>query len=100
MGDGTSSGWIGQYNSGQQINLSHTWFREYTFIIKVKAKDPYNTESDWGTLEVSMPKNNPFIHKFPFLGGLLDRFPLFNQFIIRMYEETTRVWSDSSFPLC
>ena len=85
-GDGTSSGWIGPYNSGQQINLSHTWFREYTFIIKVKAKDPYNTESDWGTLEVSMPKNNPFIHKFPFLGGLLDRFPLFNQFIIRFME--------------
>jgi parallel beta-helix repeat protein len=72
--DGTSSGWIGPYDSGQQINLSHTWFIEDTFIIKAKAQAPYNTESDWGTLEVSMPVNQ-HIYSFPLIQRLLERFP-------------------------
>jgi len=65
-GDGTSNGWIGPYNSGQQITLSHTWYREDTFTIKAKVKDPYNDESDWGTLDVTMPRNK-VLHNSMFL---------------------------------
>jgi hypothetical protein len=80
-GDGASSGWSGPYNSGQQVTLSHTWYREDTFTIKAKAKDPYNTESDWGTLEVTMPRNKAissslsqwFLERHPLLNLLLQR---------------------------
>jgi outer membrane protein assembly factor BamB len=54
-GDGSNTGWVGQYNSGEEITLSHRWSEKGTYIIRCKAKDPYNAESDWGTLSVTMP---------------------------------------------
>jgi hypothetical protein len=56
-GDGTNYGWIGPYDSGTTVNGSHVWSSQGTYIIKVKAKDIHDEESDWGTLEVTMPKN-------------------------------------------
>jgi len=57
-GDDTSSnGWIGPYNSGEEVIVSHTYAREGTFIIKAKAKDEHELESSWGQLSVSMPRN-------------------------------------------
>jgi len=57
-GDGSRSGWIGPYHSGETIILNHTWNRRGSFVIQAKAKDIYGLESGWSTLEVSMPKNN------------------------------------------
>ena len=57
-GDGTRTGWIGPYHSGETITLNHTWNRRGSFVIQAKAKDIYGLESDWSALEVSMPKNN------------------------------------------
>lgn len=65
-GDGSNSGWQGPYPSGTEITLNHTWMIEGTFTIKAKAKDEYDEESDWATLEVSIPKNKPNIN-MPFL---------------------------------
>jgi len=73
----------GPYPSGQEIMVKHTWNEKGAYIIKVKAKDIYEAESDWATLEVSMPKNKtintPFFnflenhpHLFPLLRQLLD----------------------------
>jgi len=85
-GDGTTTGWIGPYNSGQQITRSHTWIYEDTFTIKIKAKDPYNDESDWETLAVTMPRykelhNSLFIrlyeqfqNAFPILRNIFNNF--------------------------
>ena len=33
------------------------WSEEGEYIVKAKAKDPYGAESDWATLEVTVPKN-------------------------------------------
>ncbi len=55
-GDGTSSNWLGPFNSGEGIDVKHAWAEKGTYTIKAKAKDVHNAESDWGTLEVSMPK--------------------------------------------
>lgn len=54
-GDNSSSGWIGPYNSGQEIIEGHTWDERGTYIIRAKAKDNNGLESNWGTLEVVMP---------------------------------------------
>jgi len=56
-GDDTNTGWIGPYHSGEEITKSHSWSKKDTYVIRCKAKDPYSDESEWGTLEVSMPKN-------------------------------------------
>ena len=46
-GDGTPSNWIGPYASGVQVTMSHSWNTSGTYLVKVKAKDTYDAESDW-----------------------------------------------------
>lgn len=59
-GDGTNSGWVGSYASGATGSAKHRWSAQGSYQIKVKAKDIYDAESDWGTLDVTMPKNGPY----------------------------------------
>jgi len=73
-GDSSNTGWIGPYNSGEQIPLSHSWSKQGTYIIKGKAKDPYNEEGPEGTLTVIMPKNKAINFNSLFL-KLLEQFP-------------------------
>jgi len=55
-GDGTDSGWIGLYDSGETAEASHSWSAKGSYEIKVKAKDVIGLESDWSDpLPVSMP---------------------------------------------
>ena len=68
-GDGTNTGWIGLYPSATMVNASHVWNTQGDYTIKVKAKDCYDVESTWATLDVSMP-----LHK-----QVEKRMPLFNQ---------------------
>jgi outer membrane protein assembly factor BamB len=73
-GDGTNSGWIGPYTSGEEQTVNHTWNKKGTYTIQVKAKDNYSAESDWGTLQVTMPTS----YYIPFMQlwmRLLERFP-------------------------
>lgn len=59
-GDGTNTGWIGVFPTGDTAKISHEWHQTGTYTIKAKTKDVYDAESDWGTLEVAVPKNNGF----------------------------------------
>ena len=45
-GDGTNSGWVGPFVSGDEAVMNHTWTRALSFYIKVKAKNNYG-ESEW-----------------------------------------------------
>ncbi|EMR74826.1 PDK repeat-containing protein [Thermoplasmatales archaeon SCGC AB-540-F20] len=65
------------FPSGVEAHANHTWTNKGTYIIKAKAKDSYMAESEWGTLEVTMPKNQNmwFLHwleRFPILQMILD----------------------------
>jgi hypothetical protein len=71
--DGTNSGWLGPYNSGQQASTTHSWSTQGTYNVKIKAKDTPGEESDWATLQVVMPRNRMIQNSF--LLGLLERFP-------------------------
>jgi len=58
--DGTNSGWIGPYASGELCSTSHTWQSPGTYNISVKAKDVYGEESDWSPqLLVTMKNRAP-----------------------------------------
>jgi hypothetical protein len=77
-GDQTNSSWLGPYNSGEEISVSHTWSKRGTYIIKAKAKDTFGSESDWEILEVSMPRTISFksmfikfLEQFPFAFPIL-----------------------------
>ena len=63
-GDKTNSGWLGPYNSGENISMSHSWNKKGNYNIRIKAIDDPNNdgnlsdgnESDWSdSLIVSMP---------------------------------------------
>jgi len=75
-GDGTVKEMIGPYDSNEEITSSHQWLQRGNYIIQVKAKDCNDEESNWGTLEVSMPKNKPY-NKLPFLNFLENHPNLF-----------------------
>ncbi|RLF57244.1 MAG: hypothetical protein DRN27_08160 [Thermoplasmata archaeon] len=72
--DGSNSGWIGPYNSGQEITVSHIWDEENAYTIKAKSKDIFDEESSWGSLEITMPLNQQY-YSFPLLQRLLELLP-------------------------
>jgi hypothetical protein len=58
-GDGAYTGWIGPYNSSEEISLKHIWASQGSYTIKAKAKDLYDATSDWGFFTIKLPKNKP-----------------------------------------
>lgn len=77
-GDGSDSGWIGPYNSGETVIAKHTWAEEKTYTIQAKAKDTNGLESDWATLVISMLKSKLSAKPLSLrlLENLIQRFPL------------------------
>ena len=74
-GDGTNSGWIGYYQSGEPCIVSHEWSEQGIYEIKVKAKDIYGQESNWSDpLPITMPYsfNRSLLQ---LLDWLFQRFP-------------------------
>jgi uncharacterized protein (UPF0248 family) len=79
-GDNSNSGWIGPYPSDQEVITDHHWSKKGDYTIKCKVKDIIYAESDWATLEVTMPRNRAlynsllltFLERFPFLERLFQ----------------------------
>ena len=76
-GDGEFEDWFGPFESGEEVTHSHTWSEQGTPTIKAKAKDIWGAESDWGTLDVIIPKNQNmwflrWLERFPILQKILD----------------------------
>jgi hypothetical protein len=60
-----ATGWIGSYASGEQVTVSHQWVQQDTFLIKVCAKNEHDVVSDWGIIEVEVPRDQMFFsHPF------------------------------------
>ena len=61
-GDGSTTGWLGPFASGNTISTSHMWGSVGTYSIKVKAKDVNNAESEWSdslTVTITLPNSPP-----------------------------------------
>jgi len=82
------SGWLGPYDSGDTVTVSHVWDEKGDYNIKVKAKDVNGEESPWSDpLPITMPKNkaiNPFTI---FLERLMERFPILEQILQPIYDK-------------
>jgi len=83
-GDETNTSWLGVYESGEKIYVNHTWSEKGTYVIMARAKDVYDAIGDWGTLEVTMPKNKPFFYNSPLLNWLFERFPIIQRLLIAL----------------
>jgi hypothetical protein len=63
-GDGSESGWLGPFETGEECQASHIWTTKGDNQIKVKAKDVHGVESEWSDpLLVSMPKYKLYLHR-------------------------------------
>jgi hypothetical protein len=65
--DGYIEPWIGPYDSGEVVTISHKWSKNGEYIIKAKAKDTFNQESSWSEFVVTMPRGklkNVFFSNF------------------------------------
>lgn len=76
--------WLGPYESGEEIKLTHSFAGKGTFIVSAKAKDVHGLESQWSELSVTMPKNKDLpvkIERRQFISFLLKTyFPnIFNE---------------------
>lgn len=81
-GDGSYVDWFGPYESGEEVTVSHTWDEQGEYNIRAKTKDIFEAESEWGTLQVTMPVNQ-HSYSFPLLQRILELFP--NAFPILRY---------------
>jgi hypothetical protein len=62
-GDGTTSGWIGPYNSGSSGSASKSWNTEGSYVIKAVAKDTHGKLSVWSDpLTVTLPRTRSTIN--------------------------------------
>jgi outer membrane protein assembly factor BamB len=79
-GDGTTIDWTEEYASGEKVRFTHTFKKQGTHNISAKAKDVMGEESDWGYLEVKVPKNKMMYNSL--LIRLLERFPILERFLL------------------
>ncbi len=80
-GDNSSNEWLGSFKSGEEVKSSHIWDEDGEYIIRIKSKDMDNAESDWETLEVTMPKNkSTVLNYFTFLNNFLRNLMINNIF--------------------
>lgn len=55
-GDDIEPEWIGPFEQGTTIEISHLWVEEKTYTLQVKAKDIHDIESDWTYHQISLPR--------------------------------------------
>lgn len=65
-GDGTNSGWIGPYTSGQLVTVTHNWTSPGEYEVRAKAKDVNDISSKWSdilivTIIIDNPPDSPTI---------------------------------------
>ncbi len=72
--DGTTSGWLGPYSSGEEINATHSWNKKGDYFIKAKTKDIFGAESGWTNKMIHMPSSYEQPH-IRFIDWLLRQFP-------------------------
>jgi hypothetical protein len=66
--DNTTSNWTGLYDSGSTLKFKYSWDIVGEYTVRARVKDTYGLESDWGTLEINIPRvkksSNMFFQRF------------------------------------
>jgi len=72
-GDGGTLEDFGPYNSGTEIELSHTWNGQDDYIIEAWARDELGAIGEKGTLRITVPKNNPANFNLKIINWIFSR---------------------------
>ncbi len=84
-GDGQIEEWMGPYTSGEEVIKNHSWNKQGIYIVKAKAKDNFEHESDWGIFEVKIPRSR--LTSITYLQKLIENlsgiFPIFYNFLLK-----------------
>ena len=65
---------LAKIKTGQKVTVAHSWDERGKYVIEAKAKDSFDAESNWSTLEATMPKTKTFHFNQNLLNLLLERF--------------------------
>jgi hypothetical protein len=75
--DGTNTGWLGPYASGQSASASHSWETQGSYDVKVKSKDTHDAEGIWSDpVSIAVPRSRTFslfthlVEQYPLLASL------------------------------
>jgi parallel beta-helix repeat protein len=79
-GDGTFEEWIGPYDSGEMITVSHIWTEWGQYKIVVRAKDTNDLIGLWGTLSMTISKSRAISINSLFY-NLLEQFPILQKIL-------------------
>lgn len=82
-GDGTTSEWLGEYDSGEECQATHIWQIKGSYLIKVKVKDEWGAESDWSDLLTIRMQKRKFVNIH--LLDLLNQFESWNMFLEELF---------------
>ncbi|MCJ2513718.1 MAG: hypothetical protein LN408_04660 [Candidatus Thermoplasmatota archaeon] len=61
----------GPYDSEKTVKVKHTWIERGKYTIKVRSRDTYDEQSDWVSLEVSMPNK----HLLSYMSNYFNNYP-------------------------
>jgi outer membrane protein assembly factor BamB len=86
--DNTNSGWLGPYENGKEITLTHSWNQQGTYSLQAKAKDEHEVEGEWATQNVIMPKNklSNDLSFLQLLDKIIQRFPIFERILLCPFQ--------------
>jgi hypothetical protein len=73
-GDTTYNNWSNFISSGTKYNITKIWTQNGFYSIMVKARDVYNYESEWGIVEVEVPKRVILSNSFFYFNNILLKF--------------------------
>lgn len=81
-GDGSNSGWLGQYRLGETCTASYKWRESGIYDVKVRVRNQMGAEGDWSDpLTVHITKFGSLLPLLEFLVNLRDRCPALEPFL-------------------
>ena len=81
-GDTTYNGWLGPYNSGQEVTITHTYDSKGDYTLMFQAIDELNQNSGITYHELTITPNKS--KNFPLFQRILDRFPLLERLLLNL----------------
>jgi hypothetical protein len=81
--DSTFEEWVGPYNSGEEVTISHKWYKDGRKYIRAKAKDELGAESIKSTMVINIPRTKHSYNSLllRFLEHYINEFSLIGQLL-------------------
>jgi outer membrane protein assembly factor BamB len=85
-GDGETTGWTMDYNTGEKAEYSHTWSEKGNYTIRAKAKDTFGLEGDWSEFDIGIIKKSKATNDVLFW-RLIGQFPMLHRlmYLLNIY---------------